>query len=103
MWGVFLTDYQEWLGSEGLATKPDRVIVNPAWLSAQAIRARDVFRRREPSSQRPYQIALWRTPEGARTEIRDFEPERYVAGAERVRKYEGAMTGGPLPAEAEKG
>lgn len=88
MWGIWLTDFAEWLGSEGTATKPDFIIVNPAWARVQAVRARDIFRRREPSSQRPHQIALWDSAERAKAEVDAFEPENYVAGAERVKKYE---------------
>ena len=89
MYGVWLVEFAEFLGSTGTATKPDKIIVNPAWASAQAIRARDIFRRREPSSQRPREIALWRTREGARMEIDAFEPKKRVPGAERVREYTG--------------
>ncbi|MBA7561093.1 hypothetical protein ES708_02728 [subsurface metagenome] len=81
--------YGEWVGSTGTATKPDRVIVNPAWARAQAIRARDIFHRREPGSQRPHEIPLWRTRKGARAEINAFEPKKRVAGSERVREYAG--------------
>ena len=84
-----MMDYGEWVGSAGTATKPDKIIVNPAWASAQAIRARDIFHRREPSSKRPHEIALWKTREGARIEIDAFEPKKRVPGAERVREYKG--------------
>ena len=84
-----MMDYGEWVGSTGTATKPDKIIVNPAWASAQAIRARDIFRRREPGNQRPREIALWKSAEGARTEIDAFEPKKRVPGAERVREYNG--------------
>ena len=101
MYGIWLVSFEEFLGAAGTATKPDFVITNPAWLRAQQNAPLDVLTRKRSNSQRPYQIPLWDSVEKAWAEIRAWEPEHYVPGAERVREYKGSMTGGPLLAGAD--
>jgi len=88
--GVWLTEYAEWLGSTATVTPPDALHKNTATREPETRRQAQRHlssAARKARSCRPFQIPLWRTRAQARAEIRTWEPDKYEPGSESVRLY----------------